>query len=326
LCIRRNTTPRGNADDKNLWKLPSDQLTTAHSGLAGTKILSLDNISGQFKISPDSKWVVVSETYGSRAQLYNLETDTSRPLPLKADVTGLAFSPDSKQVAITYENGQSVLVWDVESGKQLEEFSFEAVPFTSSYSPKDFTLAIGFTGKTVLWDAVGKKEMATLNQLGDIRSLNFSKDGNWLATSSSEGSIYLWDMKNGDFEQPAYRFQQGGDITSLDFSYNNKWLASAGTNGFAYIWDLTTGGEIARMSHRNSVTGVSFSADDSQLLTVSRKVVQVWDVSALNPIKREKIDASACSRLTENMTESMWKFFFSDEPYQQICPNLPVGK
>jgi WD40 repeat protein len=315
-----------NSDDKNLWVLSNDQLISTHDGLAGTKILTLNNISAQFKISPDSKWIVVSETYGSSALLYNLETKVSLPLPLKADVTGLAFSPDSKKVAVTYADGQSVIIWEVDTGKQLDEITFDSVAFTSSYSPKDFTLAIAFKGKTVLWDAEKKKAIASLPQVGDIRSINFSKDGNWLATSSSEGSIYLWDMKENDINQPAYRLQQGGNITSLDFSYNNKWLASAGGNGFAYIWDLATGEEIARMSHSNSVTGVSFSADDSQLLTVSRKVVQVWDVGALTPIKTETIAEIACARLTENMTDSTWAFFFGDEPYQQICPNLPVGK
>ncbi len=315
-----------NSDDKNIWMIPSDQLTKLHEGSHGTKILTLKNISGQFKISPDSKWIVVSETYGKSALLYNLETKVSWSLPLNADVTGLAFSLDSKKVAITYESGPSVLIWDVETGKQLQEIPFQVVPFTSAYSPKDNTLAIGFTGKIILWDIDNKKEIAMLPQLGEIRSLNFSKDGNWLATSSSDGSIYLWDMINGNLTEPAYKFQQGGTITSLDFSYNDKWLASAGGNGFAYIWDLTTGQEIARMSHSNSVSSVSFSADNSQLITVSRKVVQVWDVAALDHIKTDEIDKIACSRLTENMTESVWEFFFQDESYQRTCPNLPAGK
>ena len=114
-------------------------------------------------------------------------------------------------------------------------------------------------------------------------------------------------------------------LRSSNFSYNDKWLASAGGNGFAYIWDLATGQEIARMSHSNSVTSVSFSADNSQLITVSRKVVQVWDVAALNQIKTNEIDKIACARLTENMTESTWEFFFHDESYQLTCPNLPAG-
>jgi WD40 repeat protein len=258
--------------------------------------------------------------------LYNLETKQSFDLPLNGDVTGLAFSGDSNQVAVTYDGGQSVLIWNVQTGQLLEEITFEERALTISYDPGQPNLAIGFNGKSVLWDIAAKKEIAKLDQFGTIGSLTYSKDGKWLATTSSEGSIFVWDMQSGDLGAPKYRLQQGGRITSLDFTADNQLLASGGDNGFAYLWSLTSGEELARLPHSNAVTSVSFSADSALLMTVSRKVVQVWDVNAIQPIRTEDLVEVACSRLTENMSATNWSIFFQDEPYQELCTNLVAGQ
>ncbi|MBI5838607.1 MAG: TIR domain-containing protein [Chloroflexi bacterium] len=315
-----------NSDDKSVWMIPTSELKSVHNGTEGTRVLTLNNISSQFKLSPDSKWIVISETYGKQAILYNLENKTSFVLPLNSDVTGLAFSADSKQAATTYEKGNTVILWDVNTGQKMEEIPFEETAFTISYDPVDAILAIGFQNKTVLWDIAAKKEIRSLEQIGEIRSLTYNRDGSWLATTSSDGSVYLWQMQSGDTSGPKYRLQQGGNVTSLDFSSNNQLLASGGGNGFAYLWDLATGEELARLPHNTSVTSVSFSNDGSLLMTVARKTVQVWDITVIKPIKTENIVENACSRLSENMSENNWKYFFNNEPYQQACPNLPIGK
>ena len=41
---------------------------------------------------------------------------------------------------------------------------------------------------------------------------------------------------------------------------------------------------------------------------------------------RENISELACSKLTENFSPSTWIFFFHEEKYQLICPNLPQGQ
>jgi WD40 repeat protein len=316
-----------NSDDKKVWQIPITQLTTLHDGTGGTPILSLANITTQFKISTDSKWIVIAEKYADLARLYNLETKISLPpLTLDADVTGLSFSGDSSLVATTSENGDKVIVWNVNTGGKTNEVQFDRIPLTISFDPiHSSILAVGFTGKSVLWDLGSGREIAALAQIGDIGSLTYSKDGKWLATTSSEGSVFLWDMQGSDLSTPKYKLQQSGRVTSLDFSGDNQLLASAGGN-FAYLWDLTTGQEYARLPHSNAVTSVSFSADDGLLITAARKTVQVWDVNAIQPVNVENIVDMACTRLIENMSQSDWNYFFNDETYKRACPNLPDGQ
>ena len=314
-----------NTDDQNIWLVPTDQLVTLHNGTQGTKILTLENITSQTKVSLDSKWIAVTETYETRANLFNIETSIRHILPHDSEISGIAFSADSKLFATTREKGTSVYVWDVESGQQVEEILFDEIAFTISFNPVNTTLAIGFTGKIVIWDIANKKEITSLQQVGDIKSLNFSRDGHWLATTSSAGGISVWDTSSGQPTQPTYKFLQGGSITSLDFSADGKFLASGGSNGYAYLWDLASGEERVRLPHNSSVTSVAFSPISDQLLTVSQKVVQVWDVSQMEIITRENITEMACTKLPKNFSISNWAFFFHEEEYRLMCPNLPQG-
>jgi WD40 repeat protein len=318
-----------NTDDKNLWQIPVDQLTTIHDGTLGTKVLSFNELTAQLKVSPDSKWIAISENSevsNSRAILYNLETKVLHSLPHSSDISGLAISADGKFLATTNEGNTNVYIWDIESGQQVNVLPFGEVAFTSAYSPNDSTLAIGFADKTILWDTASNTEVATLRQIGDIKSLTFNLEGTWLATTSSDGSIYAWDMTKKDYSSPTYQFLQGGRITSLDFNSKKGWLASAGSDGFVYLWNLNTGEEVIRIPHGDSVSGINFSPDGSLLSSVSRKTLQIWDVNLLEPLTKEKIAEEACSRLIANLTSSQWTFFFNEEEYRPLCPNLPQGQ
>jgi WD40 repeat protein len=83
---------------------------------------------------------------------------------------------------------------------------------------------------------------------------------------------------------------------------------------------------VARIPHSDPVTGVSFSLDGSQLFTVSRKVVRIWDVSAIPLTPTNQLITSACSHLTNNLSRDVWASFFGDEKYRLLCPNLPGEK
>lgn len=314
-----------NTDDKNLWQIPVGEITTLKTEEAKTPLITFDDLSAQTKISPDAKWVAVSvnsETGNSQAQLYNVETKVRHTLPHDADITGLAISPDSQFLATTYENGSNVQIWEIETGTLTATIPFEETAFTMAYSPKDPFLAVGLIDKIVLWNLESNTAAATLQQVGHIRSLNFNTEGTWLATTTSNGSIFIWDMTLGDYTAPKYEFLQDGRITSLDFNSSRQWLASGGER-YVYLWDLATGQEIIRIPHGDEVTSVSFSPDGTLLSSVSRKIVQFWDLNRLQPIPRDSLVESACQRLTRNLNASEWAFFFKGDEYRQLCPNLP---
>lgn len=315
-----------NTDDKYLWQIPADQWTTIHDGTLGIKVLSFDELTAQMKISPDARWVVLSEDHeigDSMAIVFNLETKVKHFLPHRSKITGLAISPDSRFLATTNKDNIIVFIWDIETGELAQAIPFEEPAFTSAYSPKDPILAIGLTGKTVLWNLVSNSEIAILAQAGEITSLNFNAEGNWLATTSSDGGISVWDMDKGDFTLPAYQFRQAGKITSIDFNSERQWLATAGEDGFVHLWDLNSGQEVIRIPHGEMVSGLAFSPDGSLLSTVSRKTIQFWDMNLLRPVTNDELPKAACARLFNDLSNTRWNLVLNQKTHRDLCPTLP---
>ena len=97
-----------------------------------------------------------------------------------------------------------------------------------------------------------------------------------------------------------------------------------GVAGNVYILSPLTGVEMARIRHKDSVNGLSFSADGNTLATASLRAIQFWDVQKIPEVEGDGLIDAACSRLTQNFTMSQWESFFDDEPYRKLCENLPA--
>jgi len=61
-------------------------------------------------------------------------------------------------------------------------------------------------------------------------------------------------------------------------------------------------------------------------LTVSRKVLQIWELSAIPLVPKSELFEVACDHLVTNLSMTQWETIFSTEQYQLICPDLPQGQ
>jgi WD40 repeat protein len=315
-----------NPDDKIIWQLPYNQITIINQGELGRKVFTTDDLTSLLEISPNSKWVALSENSEinrSQGVLYDLETEEAFYLPHPSDLTGISFSPDNQYLATTNEGNGEVYIWEVATGQKIKTLTFDETAFTVAFSPKDATLAIGLSGKIILWDVVADQEKTQLLHIGRVHLLAFNQDGSLLASASSDGSINVWDMNQSDLVTPIFQFRQGGRANALDFNSQKQWLASAGDDGFAYIFDLNSGEEVIRIPQGDIVSGVDFSTDGNLLATVSRKTIQFFDVNLLMPISKEDLPQAACSRLIRNLNQSEWASFFPQEEYHILCEGLP---
>jgi len=315
-----------NPDDKFIWQLPYNQITSITQGESGRQVFSTDDLSSLLEISPDSKWIAVSENSEvSRSQgvLFKVETEETFILPHTSDLTSLSFNPTNQFLATTNEDSNEVYIWDVATGAKIKTISFEETVFTAIFNPTDSTLVIGLSDKFVIWDLTTDQQVNMLFHVGRIHLLAFNHNGSLLASASSDGSINIWDMTQSEITNPTYQFRRGSRANALDFNTNKNWLASAGENGFVYLFDLDTGEEVIRIPHGDTVSGVDFSTDGNLLATVSRKTIQFFDVNLLMPISKEDLTQVACSRITRNLTPSEWASFFPQEQYEVLCEGLP---
>jgi WD40 repeat protein len=327
-------TPSGesliiNADDFNVWKIPADQVDQFKIGTEGEIITTTESLTYDTAISPDSQWVAMVEydsenTQKNQATLVSIDGKTQFPLVHGGEITGVAFTQNSSKVITSGANGQ-LWFWDVASGKQLFSFDHFEKIYSMTTSPAGNLAVAGLNGKIKVWNTDTQEEITELQQVGDIEAVTFSPDGAYFATGSSGGTIKLWKVDGTVITQLGNVQMLAGTPQSLAFSPDDQWLAGGGSSGFAYLWDTATIQEMTRIPHSNPVTSVSFSTDGSQLFTVSRKVVRIWDISTLSKIDKDALISSACAHLVNNLTQEDWTINFGDQAYQILCPELPIG-
>jgi WD40 repeat protein len=309
-----------NSDDRLVWQFPFAQLLETKSTAQGTAIINAEALTYDLEVSSDSKWVITGEREKNRAILFNQETGRTTLLQHNAKVLGVAFGPGNSQAATAGEDAK-IIIWDLESGERKFELQNPSAVFSVAIEPNGTKLAAGLSNRTVIWDLSTQEQLSELAQTGNIISLAYSDDGQHLASASDDGTVYVWNAKAGYDGKPTV-LRLNGQPLGIDFSPDNRWLVAGGSNTFAYLWDLSSGEEVSRLPHSEAVTSVSFSNDGQLLATVSRKVVQFWDVPALPLVSTSELISVACSHLTANISESEWEVIFPGEAYRPLCPDL----
>lgn len=173
-------------------------------------------INGRFeygaKFSPDGKWLAVfSEKEG---QIVNIETGKIlfNLNTYKEKIEFLNWSPTSRLFAVGTENF-TVDVWNIESGKIENSFKIHEKKkgFWAIDDAALHTIAAEFSKdeKRLLtncndqeaeyWDLQNRKLIYSfINSYNPIRHANFSPDGKWIITRSSE-ETFLWNSANSAF-------------------------------------------------------------------------------------------------------------------------------
>ncbi|KAL0321017.1 UNVERIFIED_CONTAM: hypothetical protein Sradi_5363200 [Sesamum radiatum] len=146
-----------------------------------------------------------------------------------------SLSPDGKVIAVVGDNPDGMLV-DSQTGKTIApvcghlDFSF-----ASAWHPNGHMFATGNQDKTCrVWDARNlSKSVAVLKgNLGAIRSIRFTSDGQFMAMAEPADFVHVYDVKNGyDKEQEIDFF---GEISGVSFSPDTDSL-------FIGVWDRTYG-------------------------------------------------------------------------------------
>ena len=260
--------------------------------------------------SPDGK---ILASAGVALRLWNADTGEL----LHADdtdlgsATQLVFSADGKTLASGGGLDRTVRLWDVETGtlqktlkglgRQIREIVF---------SPDSNTLVTVSPGSMRIWDVrtgteqkslptpIDKQPQLTppilikMDQISlprhrdDVHSARFSKDGEHLVSASSDGSLHVWDVETGLYQQSLSLGAHTDLVSVLAFSEDDKYLAS--NDGFAErirVWDVENATQ-----HAILIPGQGDISNPIRELTVSpgikklagsglKGTIQIWDAA-----------------------------------------------
>ncbi|WOL13934.1 hypothetical protein Cni_G22714 [Canna indica] len=168
-------------------------------------------------------------------------------------VNHTSLSPDAKVVVIVGDNRDGLLV-DAHTGKTVHHLKGHLdFSFASAWNPDGRTFATGNQDKTCrVWDIrnLSKSVAALRGNLGAIRSIRFTSDGQLMAMAEPADFVHIFDVGSGYKRQQELDFF--GEISGISFSPDTESL-------FVGVWDRTYGSLLQYRRLRN------FSYLDSML-------------------------------------------------------------
>lgn len=264
------------------------------------KVTSLpSNYQPSFALAMVSNKVAVAR--GGLIQVYTVESnrlDLTKEFQGHADaVQALAFSPNGDWLA-SGAFGKTV-VWD--TSLEITNGFTTALAF----APTGSVLAIADRGDIQLFDVAGRKQLASWRAHGDIiYDLDFSRDGQRLASAGGDRLVRVWDV--GSQKEIATLEGHSAQVLAVAFNTNATEIVSGGSDHALTVWDIATREKISRLgTHSAAITAVAWSDDGKMILAVT-DAGQVFSYKNLKRHSGEQSSASGDERKLADVDEPLW--------------------
>lgn len=170
-------------------------------------------------------------------------------------------------------------MWDVAERKHLHDLRVGDSFRFLAFSPDDRLLAgADWANAAFLWEvASGTRLAPPLRHDGMVAHVAFSSRGDWLATSSVDGTVKLWDLQSRTLIQS---LSHRDFPMQTSFNTDDSALLTRTFSGWVHLWDPRTGKPAASpIRHSSWVTAAELHPDGRRLLTACADgSVRVWDL------------------------------------------------
>jgi len=111
-------------------------------------------------------------------------------------IESITYSPEGKFLASAGGNDQNVVIWHMQSGKELRRFDIGVYVDKVRFSKNGKYIAV----KSYSKDRQYKDTIKLWNiETGNVNTLQFSRDDTYLI-SGNDRTVRIWDVKNGNYD------------------------------------------------------------------------------------------------------------------------------
>ncbi|MCD6310712.1 MAG: WD40 repeat domain-containing protein, partial [Candidatus Eremiobacteraeota bacterium] len=231
--------------------------------------------------TPDGSRLVSSSSDES-ARIWDIKSGNCLAVLFSPSLTvrDVDVFPDEK-TAISGSNEGLLEIFDIIAGKQTSFIPQTSGVSSVTTSPDGKTFACGLRDGTLLiYDTQTRKILIDFRAHRDIiTGLEYSPDGNYIATAGADDQAKIWEL-NGKLFRTLIRHNDS--LTDITWSPDGKNVTTSSWDGRAIIWNVKSGKPYRILKgHTGCISGVSFSPDGSILGTASFDgTVRLWDVKS----------------------------------------------
>jgi WD40 repeat protein len=162
-----------------------------------------------------------------------------------SSVRGLAFMPKGYRIAIAHYDGASL--WFPNAAAPPDSFKWKGSHLSITVSPDGHFLVTSMQENTLhAWRTADKKDMRMSGYPAKTRSLSWSFDGHWLATSGADAAI-VWPFKDKEGPISKAPLECGArqvKVTSVAFHPKSLVVAQGYEDGLLLLCRIPDGAEI----------------------------------------------------------------------------------
>ncbi|NEN99024.1 MAG: WD40 repeat domain-containing protein, partial [Moorea sp. SIO3I7] len=210
----------------------------------------------------------------------------------KDQVFSVSFSLDG-QLLISASSDDTIKLWQRQRNNTftlLKSITDKEGMAAVSLSPDNQTIATATNARgkhTVkLWHYNGKLLSTFPGHKDQVRDLNFSPDGQTLASASLDRTIKIWNVKNYKLVQNIKDIKKFFGVRFVD----NQTIAAASADNTVQLWNVK-GQQIGTFrGHRDDVLYLDVSRDSKMLAsTSSDQTVKIWSIKDLQQLQNIQI-------------------------------------
>jgi len=195
----------------------------------------------------------------------------------------LKVSPDDKWLAVASDSSQIELFNLQSGGKPTVIQGHRGLIYDLAFTPDGKGLYSSGIDQTLRYYDFSKSRLVK-NLPGEVRTIDISKDGKWLAAGTLDGTVYLFDTQN--FDSKVLLNLPNDKIHSVAFSQNGDLMAVGDEYGVVRVINVNTASlQNELIGPISAISDIEFNKDDKLLAASSWDgTVHVWIMNKLDDL------------------------------------------